>query len=477
MMGLSITYKDKKMTDTLFKQWNTVCGQLQEELGDKIAVRWLTKLVPAKLENNQLHLMAPSPCIQELVKKNYADHILTLWQEQNPSITELKFALKSIVKKNSEPKPAKPTIEPTAIISAVPIKNTPRKIIDADGEVVSSYLDPSHTFASFVVGKTNQFAFAAAKRVAEELNSPFNPLFLHSSVGLGKTHLMHAIAWRVQELYPTKAVLYLSAEQFFHRFIKAMRAHNTDSFRDLFRSVDVLMIDDVQFILGKKATQEEFFHTFNALIACGKKIILSADSAPCDLQGIEERLKARISQGLVVDIHPTSYELRIGILEGKVAQQRLNISFDVLDYLARKITSNVRELEGALNRLVAHSQLIGTDINLGVVKGLLKDVLRTPQRVIHINDIQKITADFYGLTVADLKSTRRERRIARPRQLAMYLAKQMTTLSLPDIAQYFEKDHTTIMHAVRQIDNLLDRDDQLGKDIQKIMARLKGEDE
>ena len=464
------------MTDTLFKQWDTVCGLLQEELGDKIAVRWLTKLIPAKLENNQLHLMAPSPCIQELVKKNYASHILTLWQGQNPSITELKFGLKTQSVKPVAPKPAQPTISASSILTPKAVRPAQPQIVDASGEVVSSYLDPSHTFDSFVVGKTNEFAFAAAKRVAEEIDSPFNPLFLHSSVGLGKTHLMHAIAWRVQELHPNKSVLYLSAEQFFHRFIKAMRADSTDHFRDLFRSVDVLIIDDVQFILGKKATQEEFFHTFNALIARGKKIILSADSAPHDLQGIEERLKARICQGLVVDIHPTSYELRIGILEGKVAQQKLNISFDILDYLARKITSNVRELEGALNRLVAHTQLIGSTINLGIVKQLLKDVLRAPEKIIRITDIQQVTADFYNLTVADLKSTRRERRIARPRQLAMYLSKQLTTLSLPDIAMHFGKDHTTILHAVKQIDNLLYQDDALGKDMQKIIARLKGEE-
>ncbi len=466
-------YKGKKMTDTLFKQWDTVCGQLRQELGDKPALRWLTKLVPTGLENNRLHLTAPSPCIQEVVRKNYADHILSLWQGQNPTITELKFGLKKV--ERQEVKPARPTISAAQILT--PTRHVEHQVVDSEGVAVSSYLDPSHTFDSFVVGKTNEFAYAAAKRIAEEKDTSFNPLYLHSSVGLGKTHLMHAIAWRIREIHPAKSVLYLSAEQFFHRFVKALRADTASDFRDLFRSVDVLMIDDVQFIFGKKATQEEFFHTFNALIARGKKIILAADSAPSDLQGIEERVKTRISQGLVVDIHPTSYDLRIGILEEKVAQKKLNIPVEVLDYLARKITSNVRELEGALNRIVAHSELIGSTISIDMVKNLLKDVLRIREKKVHIADIQKTTADFYGLTVADLKSTRRERRIARPRQLAMYLAKQMTTLSLPDIALHFDRDHTTIMHAVKQIDYLLQTDNQLGQEAQTLIRKLKEEDD
>lgn len=451
--------------DVLFRQWGEVCTHLQRELGDKIAVRWLTKLIPSALKDNQLHLLAPSPCIQELVKKNYADQILSLWQLQDPQIEKLSFDLK---------KHEAPTLKAeNKSIEVAPIKHVEQKITDVEGEVISSYLDPSHTFDTFVVGKPNEFAYAAAKRLAEEKSISFNPLYLHSSVGLGKTHLMHAIAWRMSEMYPEKTVLYLSAEQFFHRFIKAMRFNNTEAFRDLFRSVDVLMIDDVQFIFGKKATQEEFFHTFNTLIAKGKKIILSADSSPTDLHGIEERLQTRIAQGLVVDIHPTSYELRLGILEEKASKKSVPIPYDVLDFLAQNITSNVRELEGALNRLVAHVELIGGEINMQTVRLVLRDILKTHEKTVTIDDIQKITADYYGLKIADLKSVRRERRLARPRQLAMYLSKQLTTLSLPDIASYFGRDHTTIMHAVKVIGGLLKNDSQLGKDMQNILARLK----
>lgn len=475
-------------TETLCQQWNAVCGQLQQELGDSLAIRWLTKFVPTRLENNQLHLMAPSPCIKELIKKNYGHQILSLFQLQNPAITDVKFGLKSsgcntktVSMTSRIPPAAKQTSVPAQSVqqneTTQPSTVTPQcvaqKIVDADGEVVSSYLDPSHTFDSFVVGPSNAFAYNAAKRIAEEKDISFNPLYLHSSVGLGKTHLMHAIAWRIQDMHPGKSVLYLSAEQFFHRFVKAIRTHSTENFRNLFRSVDVLMIDDVQFIFGKKTTQEEFFHTFNALISNGKKIILSADSAPADLAGIEERLKTRIAQGLVVDIHPTCYDLRFGILKDKVTQKGLTVPHDVLDFLAKRVTSNIRELEGALNRIIAHSQWMGSQINLETVHRILKDVLRINERVVHITDIQRMTADFYGLSVADLKSTRRERRIARPRQLAMYMAKQMTTLSVPDIAAHFGRDHTTIMHAVKQIEILLERDHKLGQDMQTLMYRLK----
>lgn len=453
--------------DSLCKQWDAVCGQLQQQLGDKIAVRWLTKLVPTGLENNQVHLLAPSPCIQELVKKNYADQILSLWQTQDPAISSLTFGLKAA----EVPEPL--IKEPAKTVTTAPAKYVEQKIMDADGEVISSYLDPTHTFDSFVVGKPNEFAYAAARRMAEKKDTSFNPLYLHSSVGLGKTHLMHAIAWRINEMFPGKTVLYLSSEQFFHRFIKAMRSNNTESFRDLFRSVDVLMIDDVQFIFGKKATQEEFFHTFNALIAKGKKIILSADSSPADLQGIEDRLKTRIAQGLVVDIHPTSYELRVGILEEKCQKRGLTVPYDVLDFLAKNITSNVRELEGALNRLVAHSELIGSMINLETVKVILKDILKTHEKVVTVPDILRETASFFDLTIADLKSTRRERRVARPRQMAMYLAKQLTTLSLPDIAGHFGRDHTTIIHAVKLIDSLLNSDKQMEQDIFALVKRVK----
>lgn len=459
----------EQYSDTLTNEWLTVCGNLEKELGDRLALRWLKRIVPHSMENNQVCLFVPSPCIHELVKQNYADQILSLWQRENPQVDGLKFKLN-------------PT--GTTVPNLTPLPQSQKEIrniipekqeisLEIDGETIPCFLDASHTFDSFVVGKSNEFAYAAARRVAEDESVSFNPLYIHASVGLGKTHLMHAVAWRMKEKYPEKTVLYLSSEQFFQHFIKALRHNNTDSFRDLFRTVDVLMIDDVQFIFGKKATQEEFFHTFNTLIARGKKIILSADSNPLDLQGIEDRLKTRIAQGLVVNIQPTSYELRLGILQEKVKTIKTPVSEEVLIFLAQNITASIRELEGALKRVVARAELIGTPINIETTKEVLKDVLQVYEKKFSVPEIQQLTADYYGLRLSDLNSTRRDRKIARPRQLAMYLSKILTSLSLPDIGNHFGRDHTTILHAIKTIEGLLKQDAQLQKDKEKIISRLK----
>lgn len=461
--------------ETIKNQWDAICSKIQQEQGDRFAVRWLSKIIPDKIENNQVCLLVPSPCIHELVKQNYADQILSLWREQNAEVGGLN--LKLAPAQAELPLRVTPTLKPkTAALSQTTLSESELMF-----NQLQSLLDPTHTFDTFVVGPSNQFACAAARKIAEEETISFNPLYLHGGVGLGKTHLMHAIAWRMKELYPDKTVLYLSSEQFFHRFIQAMRLdkttrfESTESFRDLFRSVDVLMIDDIQFICGKKATQEEFFHTFNTLISRGKKIILSADSSPQDLQGIEDRLKTRIAQGLVVDIHPTSYELRLGILQEKVTDMPLPVPDDVLDFLARNVTSNVRELEGALKRVVAHADLIGGPINLSTTRNVLKDILNVREKQVSITEIQYAVCAHYQLSLVDLKSTRRERRIARPRQLAMYLSKTLTPLSLPDIGVQFGRDHTTVIHAVRTIEDLLCRDKQLAADADLLSRRLKGE--
>lgn len=460
----------EQYSEALTNEWITVCGNLEKELGDRLALRWLKRIVPHSIENNQVCLSVPSPCIHELVKQNYADHILSLWQKENPLVGGLKFRLET----NTASCSTESVTLSKPIQTIQPIQQERKEIhLEIDGETVPCFLDATHTFDTFVVGKSNEFAYAAARRVAEDESIAFNPLYIHAPVGLGKTHLMHAVAWRIKELYPDKTVLYLSSEQFFQHFIKALRHNNTDSFRDLFRTVDILMIDDVQFIFGKKATQEEFFHTFNTLIARGKKIILSADSNPLDLQGIEDRLKTRIAQGLVVNIQPTSYELRLGILQEKVKSLKIPVPDDVLTFLAQNITASVRELEGALKRVVARAELIGTLINISTTKEVLKDILQVYEKQISVSEIQQKTADYYGLKLSDLNSTRRDRKIARPRQLAMYLSKTLTSLSLPDIGTHFGRDHTTILHAVKTIEGLLKQDTQLVKDKEKIIMLLK----
>jgi chromosomal replication initiator protein len=333
--------------------------------------------------------------------------------------------------------------------------------------------DPRFSFENFVVGKPNEFAYAAARRVAEATSVPFNPLFLHGGVGLGKTHLMHSIGLEIRRRFPERQVVYLSAEKFMHQFIRALRDKDTVTFKDQFRRVDVLMVDDIQFISGKDSTQEEFFHTFNALIDQNKQIIVSADKSPSDLSGIEERMRSRLGWGLVADIHPTTYELRLGILQGKAEKIGLDLPVKLLEFLAHKITSNVRELEGALNRILAHAQLFGRDVSIDTAQELLKDVIRASDRKVTIDEIQKRVAEHYNVRVADMHSARRARAVARPRQVAMYLAKQLTARSLPEIGRKFGgRDHTTVMHAVRKIEELKSLDRGFAEDVDLLRRML-----
>jgi len=341
-----------------------------------------------------------------------------------------------------------------------------------------SSLDPRYTFQQFIVGKPNELGHAAARRVAESRVSPFNPLFLYGGVGLGKTHLMHAIAWNIKGELPEQRCIYISAEQFMYEFVRSLRFKDTFAFKELFRSVDILMIDDVQFIAGKDSTQEEFFHTFNALADQHKQIVISADRSPSDLEGVEERLRSRLGWGLVVDIHPTDYELRLGILQSKMdmlAIERPDVKIEpaTLEFLAQRIVSNVRILEGALNRLIAYGSLVGRVVSVDAARQELQDILRSSERKVTIDEIQRKVAKYYGIRYADMISPRKSRNVARPRQIAMYLAKELTTRSLPEIGRKFDgRDHTTVLHAVRKITDLLRSDSRLEEDLEMIRREL-----
>ncbi len=340
---------------------------------------------------------------------------------------------------------------------------------------LSARLDDRFRFDNFIVGKPNELAFAAARRVAEADNVPFNPLFLFGGVGLGKTHLMHAIASHIRAYRPDKKILYLSAEKFMYQFIRALRYKDTVAFKEAFRSVDVLMVDDVQFIAGKENTQEEFFHTFNALVDQNRQVVISADKSPAELEGIEDRMKSRLGWGLVAEIHATTYELRLGILQSKAEQLNAEAPPRVLEFLAHKITSNVRDLEGALNRLVAYSNLVGRDITLESTQEVLHDLLRANDRRVTIEEIQKRVAEHFNIKLSEMHSPRRSRAIARPRQVAMYLSKQLTSRSLPEIGRKFGgRDHTTVMHAVRKVDELKQGDSSFAEDVELLRRMLEG---
>jgi chromosomal replication initiator protein len=366
---------------------------------------------------------------------------------------------------------------PQAAPVASPALTRPRDANGGGDVIMGSPLDPRYTFENFIVGPPNEFAHAAARRVAESQNPPYNPLFIYGGVGLGKTHLMHAIGWHLQRQRPDRRVVYLSSEQFFVRFVGALRNKDTMAFKQQFRAVDVLMVDDVQFLIGKESTQDEFYNTFNALADQNKQMIFTADKSPADLDKIDERLRSRLGWGLVADIHPSDYELRLGILQSKALTMGAvgQMPDKVLEFLAHRVTSNVRELEGALNRLLAHHNLVGRPITLEMAQDVLKDLLRASDRRVNIEDIQKRVAEHYNIRLADMSSARRARAVARPRQVAMWLCKQLTPRSLPEIGRKFGgRDHTTVMHAVRKIDELCRTDKTLAEDLEMLRRMLEG---
>lgn len=435
--------------------WMHVCDQFRSEEGEAVFKNWIAPLIVDGIESSVLRILAPTAFMRDWVDSHYRDSLLRFIRKEDPSIISVDFFVGPAHRFDAKLQTEK-MLQSTASSS---------RVDDVD-DALSLGLDPRFTFENFVVGKPNELAYAAAVRVAESKAVPFNPLFLYGGVGLGKTHLMHAIAWHIKEHHPNREVIYLSAEKFMYQFIRALRYKDTMSFKEKFRSVDVLMIDDVQFISGKDSTQEEFFHTFNALIDQKKQIILSADKSPSDLSGIEERMRSRLGWGLVADIHPTTYELRLGILQAKAEKMTTEVPKEVLDFLAHKIGSNIRELEGALNRVVAHSTLVGRNINIEMASEVLKDLIRSNDRRVSIEDIQKKVAEHFDIKVADLLSSKRNIDIARPRQIAMYLAKILTTSSLPEIGRKFGgKDHTTVMHAVKKIESMQKEDSSFAENI------------
>lgn len=442
--------RDDKMTKNttnlseIQAQWVTVRGKIRQKIGDAQFTSWIKMLTLEDYEDHKVTLSVPSSFIRTRIIEQYLDIIKSYWYVQNLKINDIKII---VTTKNQ-------VVDNKTKINEE--NNTKNKGQNDVFKSISSDLDNRFTFSNFIVGKPNELAFAAARRVAESENVPFNPLFLYGGVGLGKTHLMHSIAHEIKKRNPLRRVIYMSAEKFMYHFIKALRFKNTVAFKEQFRNVDVLMIDDVQFISGKESTQEEFFHTFNALIDQRKQLIISADKSPQDLEGIEERMRSRLGWGLVADIHPLTYELRLGILQAKEEKLSTRISATILEFLAHKITSNVRELEGALNRLSAFSSLVGRDINLDMVQDLLKDLLKSSQKKVNIEEIQKKVSQHFNVKVSDMSSARRSRTVARPRQVAMYLSKNLTSRSLPEIGRRFgNRDHTTVIHAVRKVEELM----------------------
>ncbi|CUX80218.1 MAG: chromosomal replication initiator protein DnaA [Roseibaca calidilacus] len=438
------------------QQWSKVSKELRQELGESSYKSWIEPLELVGVENGVARLNAPSRFVGDWVKRNYHDKIVARLRNDHAGLTQLEFFVGP---------------------AAAPVVKARVQTQEAPSVLESAPLEGRYTFDNFVVGKPNELAHAAAKRVAEAGPVTFNPLFLYGGVGLGKTHLMHAIAHELQQSRPDLQVLYLSAEQFMYRFVQALRDRQIMDFKNLFRSVDVLMVDDVQFIAGKDSTQEEFFHTFNALVDQNKQIIISADRAPGEIKDLEARITSRMQCGLVVDLHPTDYELRLGILHRKAAifaetLGPVNVGDGVFEFLAHRITTNVRVLEGALQRLFAFSNLIGQEITLDMVQDCLSDILRSSERRVTVEEIQRKVSEHFNIRLSDMLGPKRARNVARPRQIAMYLAKELTSRSLPEIGRRFGgRDHTTILYGVRKVEEMRSTDVQLAEDVD-LLRRL-----
>lgn len=445
--------------------WARIQAKLQKEVGQDAYKNWIEPLVLTDVQGAVAKFTAPTGFIGTWVSRHYGDKIKSHFVSEGQNIDRLDFHVRT-----GTTKAQTPTQSAQAKTEQAPTSQ--------NGSLKGSRLDPRYTFDSFVVGKPNELAHAAARRVAEGEAVTFNPLFLYGGVGLGKTHLMHAIAWDLQTRSPEKKVLYLSAEQFMYRFVQALRFKDTIGFKELFRSVDVLMVDDVQFIAGKDSTQDEFFHTFNALIDQNKQIIISADRAPGEIDGMEERIKSRLQWGLVVDLHPTDYELRLGILQSKAEKHgkmnpEVSLNSGVLEFMAHRISSNVRVLEGALTRLFAFGSLVGKPVTLEMAQECLSDILRASDKKVTVEEIIRKVTDHYNIRMSDMMSPRRARSVARPRQMAMYLAKKLTSKSLPEIGRRFGgRDHTTVIHAVKKIDELRAVDNQIAEDLELLRRML-----
>ena len=474
--------------------WQQCLACLQDELPSQQFNTWIR---PLNVNENGriIQLVAPNRFVQDWVRDKYFSRIRELVADYATDATqdiELVVA-SSALSSQSQSSGSVTTASPAAAVFnstvASPVSSranspiiqplfngnlSPDRVVQVEGSVRhQSYLNRAFTFSSFVQGKSNQLALAAAKQVAENPGSSYNPLFLYGGVGLGKTHLMHAVGAALIERNPNAKVVYLHSERFVADMVKALQLNAINEFKRFYRSVDALLIDDIQFFAGKERSQEEFFHTFNALLESGQQMILTCDRYPKEIAGLEDRLKSRFGWGLTVAVEPPELETRVAILMKKAAEGNIALPEDAAFFLAKKIRSNVRELEGALKRVVANSHFTGEAISTAFVKESLRDLLALQDRKVSIDNIQKTVASYYKIKIADILSKRRSRSVARPRQLAMALAKELTNHSLPEIGDAFGgRDHTTVLHACRKIKELREADRDIHDDYDNLYRSL-----
>jgi chromosomal replication initiator protein len=451
---------DSKIAAPLEAAWDSIRTGLRRDLGARTFDGWLK---PALLgdfdpDSGTLDLVMPSQFMADWVRSHFGERLALAWKTTLPVVRDVR-----IVTTADAPRPA-----PLLVLEDAPAR--------AERDPSAPNFDPRYRFESFVIGKANEVAATAARTLATADQVSFNPLFIHGGTGRGKTHLLHAIGHTFGERYPAARIVSMSAEKFMVEFIRALKENDTIGFKSRLRGADLLLIDDVQFIAGKDSTQEEFFHTMNEIIGAGKRLVITSDRAPQDLDGIAPRILSRLSWGLVADINSADFELRYNIIVAKLGLlPAVEMPRNVIEFLARRVTSSVRELEGALNRIAAYAMMTGREIDIAFVEEVLANVLRANQRRISIDEIQTQVAEHYRIRKAEMTSARRAREVARPRQVAMYLSKQLTPKSLPDIGRRFGgRDHTTVIHAVRQIEKLRASDSELDADIRLLTRQLEG---
>jgi len=437
----------------MIETWDSFLLEIKKDVSDEAFQRWFQNTKPILLNEKELFIEVPDSFCAETITNRFS-RTLNEIIKQNDSLSKIRF-IPSENKKKHEPKAEKTDEE------------APRKIKKP------TFLNPKYSFDSFVVGASNEFAHACSLRIIEDSTKNLNPLFIYGGVGLGKTHLLHAIANQVLDKKERAKVFYTSSENFINDLISSIQKNKMVDFRSRYRKIDFLLIDDIQFIAGKQRTQEEFFFTFNALHESGKQIIMTSDKNPKDTPGLEERLKARFVWGIMADIGPPDFETKVAIIQKKATELNFNIQKDVAHFIAEKVRSNIRELEGCLVKLVFHSSLHATDINIEDAKEILKNTLRDPQKGISVDEIQKIVAEFFQVRVTDLKSKNRSRIFTEPRQIAMYLSRKFSSASTTEIgARFGGKDHSTVIHSTNKITNQIKENTRVASTINSLTEKI-----
>jgi chromosomal replication initiator protein len=465
--------------------WEKALEALKSEVNDQVFDAWFMPIRQRSLDDSAICLGVPNKFFENWIREKYFSLVKTAVHHAAGKTLEIRFEINE-----NEPPAREQENSPDAAAATKEAKDAPptpeskegtmgwlKSVLGGRQTPESRYqevgLNPKYTFEHFVVGSSNRFAHAASLAICEKLSRVYNPLFIYGGVGLGKTHLMQAMGHEILGKHPKAKVLFLSSEEFTNQLINAIRTRTTPRFRDMYRNVDVLLVDDIQFIAGKESTQEEFFHTFNKLYDAHKQIVISSDRSPQDIPDLEERLVSRFAWGLVADIQPPDFETRIAILGKKSENESVRVPQEVLFFLAEKVKTNIREMEGALIRVVAYSKLTGRELSVDLARDVLRGMIKEEDKKINIDQIQKVVADYFGMKLSDMKSKKRTRAIAYPRQLAMYLSRELTENSLPDIGDFFGgRDHTTVLHACEKIGREINKEDVRAL-VSKLMEQIK----